>query len=454
MSAEEELHHLASGASWHLDKLSWMQESLRNVKTRTQEVRESIENGEWSGTAASVAAAHLQAMELTLQNARSWLDDIEKIIPKHSELIRERAQQEIEALPMGGLPSTVRDAIDRGQPEAMTAYGLIGLGTGPVGVAVASAFFQERREEEARKAVDRMRKFVVERSEELDLAIRTGFDRVDPSDPNIKNQPTGDRDGTSSPVTGGPGPSVPPPVGRNPGGGGPTGTGPGSGGGGSGDVGGPVDPTGPNGPDGPNDPTLPQPLDPDWPPVITDPPPFDPDGPGSDGPGGPEDPNWTDTGQRPSVDSNLDGSAVRSGLGAAGLGAAGLAAGAKLAGAGGGNSGFGMGLGAVGHGGLGAAPAGAGLTGGGGGLRGAAAAAGAGGSGGGSGASSNTAGSGRGARPGGMMMGGGAGGGAEKKSARSGLGGYIAPKLEDEGDGGPAARASRAGGRTSESDGS
>ncbi len=454
MSAEEELQNLASGATWRLDKLSWMQDSVQNIKARTQRVRESIENGEWSGTSAGVAAAHLQAMEMTLANARSWLDRIDKTIPQHSEMIRQQAQSELDALPMGGLPSTVRDAIDRGQPEAMTPYGLIGLGTGPVGLAVASAFFQERREEEAQKALNRMRTFLTDRSDELDRTIRTGFDRVEPNDPNVNDQLTGDSDGTSSPVTGGPNPSVPPPVGRNPGGGGPTGTGPGSGGGGSGDVGGPVDPTGPNGPDGPNDPTPPQPLDPDWPPVITDPPPFDPDGPGSDGPGGPEDPNWTDTGQRPSVDSNLDGSAVRSGLGAAGLGAAGLAAGAKLAGAGGGNSGFGMGLGAVGPGGLGAAPAGAGLTGGGGGLRGAAAAAGAGGSGGGSGASSNTAGSGRGARPGGMMMGGGAGGGAEKKSARSGLGGYIAPKLEDEGDGGPAARASRAGGRTPESDGS
>ncbi|WP_200330090.1 hypothetical protein [Leucobacter sp. L43] len=453
MSAEEELQNLASGATWRLDKLSWMQDSVQNIKARTQRVRESIENGEWSGTSAGVAAAHLQAMEMTLANARSWLDRIDKTIPQHSEMIRQQAQSELDALPMGGLPSTVRDAIDRGQPEAMTPYGLIGLGTGPVGLAVASAFFQERREEEAQKALNRMRAFLTDRSDELDRTIRTGFDRVEPNDPNVNDQLTGDSDGTSSPVTGGPNPSVPPPVGRNPGGGGPTGTGPGSGGGGSGDVGGPVDPTGPNGPDGPNDPTLPQPLDPDWPPVITDPPPFDPDGPGSDGPGGQEDPNWTDTGQRPSVDSNLDGSAVRSGLGAAGLGAAGLAAGAKLAGAGGGNSGFGMGLGAVGPGGLGAAPAGAGLTGGGG-LRGAAAAAGAGGSGGGSGASSNTAGSGRGARPGGMMMGGGAGGGAEKKSARSGLGGYIAPKLEDEGDCGPAARASRAGGRTPESDGS
>ncbi len=49
-----------------------------------------------------------------------------------------------------------------------------------------------------------------------------------------------------------------------------------------------------------------------------------------------------------------------------------------------------------------------------------------------------------------MMGGGGAGGAAEKKSPKSGLGGYIAPKLEDEGDGGPAARASRAGSRTTE----
>jgi hypothetical protein len=46
-----------------------------------------------------------------------------------------------------------------------------------------------------------------------------------------------------------------------------------------------------------------------------------------------------------------------------------------------------------------------------------------------------------------MMMGGQGGASDSKKGAKNPGLGYIAPKLEDEGDGGPAAQASRAGRR-------
>lgn len=445
--AENALVKLANGVSWRMDNLGWMRAALTSTRTKVARVREAIQNGDWESLTADVAASHLAAYEATLGEADAWLEKLETLIPSHAAYVQEIAQAELSQLPMGGLPTAVRDAIDRGQPQAMTSYGLIALGTGPLGAAIASEFFESKRREAAENALIRVQTRISDFGDELLDAVARTFDEVTPELPKQPGEGP-ERKGPSGPSTPGvgTGPGAPSPSGWTPpGSGGPGGTsGPdGSGPGGNGSGPGGQQPSGPGGSQGPNDPPS---GGPDWPHVIADPPIVDPNRPGGDAPGSGDDPHWTDPGRRPSVDSSLDGSTMRSGLGAAGLGAAGLAAGAKLAGSGGGG-GLGLGLGAVGPGGLGAA---GGPAAGGGGLRGAAAAAGTGGSGA-SNASSNSSGSGRGARPGGMMMGGGgAGGAAEKKSPKSGLGGYIAPKLEDEGDGGPAARASRAGSRATE----
>jgi hypothetical protein len=171
------------------------------------------------------------------------------------------------------------------------------------------------------------------------------------------------------------------------------------------------------------------------------------------------------------------GGGLGSGLAGGGGGAAALAA-AKLGGAGGAgrlglNGGGGAGsnganarLGAAGSGGAGGRLGGGGLAGAGGtgGTGGAGAGARLGGGGllgsSGSGATPGAAGAGgaaatsggSGARGGGMMGGGGGGGGGGDKEKRSGLGGFMAPKLEDEDDAAPRSTGASAGGRQPKSE--
>ena len=447
---EQQIVEIASDPGWHLDRLGQMKIAAKNIADRVSKIETGILDGKWEGRSAAVAAAHLTAMRLTLENAQNWLVQVEDAISRHNREVADFASDELEKLPTGDLPSAVRDAIDRGKPQAITQYGLISLGTGPAGLAIANQFFGNMRQKAAEDAHERVAAYVDDKAAELRGDVLVGFDRVKPNLPpdSTPNDGENEPEGPDSNIGGGgPGTSVTPPgVGGPPSVGGP-------GGGTGGGIGGP-DGHGPSvthDPPGTRDPNVvgdPGTRDPNWPNDPPYDPPYDPNRPDGPGSNSGVDPEWNDPGRRPSVDSNLDGSTLRSGLGAAGLGAAGLAAGAKLAGAGGNGSGLGLGgagQGVFGVGGAGGA-GGAGL-GGSGGLRGAASAA---PSGSGSAAgSSNSSGGARGGRPGAMMGGGGGGGGTEKKSARSGLG-YIAPKLEDEGDGGPAARASRAGGRVPE----
>ena len=444
---EQQLIDVATGSGWELSSLPQLSGALQNYRARVQKVEAQINDGAWTGLAAETASAHLRAMAKTFENARDWVTKVSTVISGANTDIREYANRRLDALPSGDLPTAVWDAFSQGKFETLAGYGFSAVSKGPAGIAQLNAHFAAVREKAAADAAQAVQTMIQARAAEVKKLVEVGFDQVEPELPKQPGEGA-ERQGPSGPSTPGvsTGPGAPSPSGWTPPGSGvPGGTsGPdGSGPGGNGSGPGGQQPSGPGGSQGPNDPPS---GGPDWPHVIADPPIVDPNRPGGDAPGSGDDPHWTDPGRRPSVDSSLDGSTVRSGLGAAGLGAAGLAAGAKLAGSGGGG-GLGVGLGAVGPGGLGAA---GGPAAGGGGLRGAAAAAGSGGSGA-SNASSNSSGSGRGARPGGMMMGGGgAGGAAEKKSPKSGLGGYIAPKLEDEGDGGPAARASRAGSRTTE----
>lgn len=428
-AAEDELVRLASGVNWRIDKLAQMQSSLDALKRRVERVRDAIQSGHWEGGAADAAETQLTAIVETFTKASEWVQKVHTLIDQHSEDVRSEAQAKLNSLPTGDLPSAVRDAIDRGKPEPMAQYGIIGALTGPAGMLTAGLFFANQREDRAKEAIIELRESIGKKKESLDELIARGFDpiggkRVGPEMP--KQGSSDPRDWQlvpGGPGTGGPGGGV----GGGPGvGSGPHLPGPGGYPGGPG-----YEPPG-SGPDPDGPPHPERPLFPDEPPVRPEPtnPGGGPgEGPG-DGNGGPRNP-----GDGPSVDSGLDGTIGRTGLGAAGLGAVGLAAGAKIA-----SSGSGLGGVLGGASGLGQGIAGLGA---GGGLRGAATAAGAGGAGaGGSGASGSRAG-----RPGMMMGGGGGAAGSDKKGSKRGLGGYLAPKLEDEGDGGPAARASRAGGR-------
>lgn len=433
-AAEDELVRLASGVNWRIDKLTHMQSALDALQGRAARVRDSIRNGHWEGDAAQAAEVQLSDIVKTFGRASRWVQQVHELIDHHSDEVRHEASAKLESLPTGDLPSAVRDAIDRGKPQPMAEYGIIGALAGPAGVITASLFFANQREERAKEAVTELRESIARKKDALEALIRVGFDPIAKKKgrgPGGGGGPEGSGDGDF--VSGGPGISGGPGnLGGGPGVGGAPhlpgpGTHPGVPGPGPGsDVPGP-DPDGPPHPE--------RPPFPDEPPVRPEPP--NPgggpgEGPG-DGNGGPRNP-----GDGPSVDSGLDGTIGRTGLGAAGLGAVGLAAGAKIA-----SSGSGLGGVLGGASGLGQGIAGLGA---GGGLRGAATAAGAGGASGagagGSGASGSRAG-----RPGMMMGGGGGAAGSDKKGGKRGLGGYLAPKLEDEGDGGPAARASRAGGR-------
>lgn len=180
-----------------------------------------------------------------------------------------------------------------------------------------------------------------------------------------------------------------------------------------------------------------------------------PGGPGSPGTGPlPGGPGGTSPGELPGTHPGGGGGLV-GGIGGGAAGAAALAAGAKAAGVGGARVGGlgGLGSGVGGAGGVGVTGGAGGASGTGsrgtsgllgrpGGLEGGAAGSGTAGS----NATGNSAGAG--ARGGmGMMGGQGAGGGGSERERRNGLGGPIAPKLDDEGEAGPRSPGARAGGR-------
>ena len=422
ISNERQLEELAFGEDWNLDHLGGLISSIARVQERISETVTQLSE-KWTGAAAATAIARLNVHQRNLGKFRSMLFEAQNLITGIGEFAcsadcansrrSSEASRKLQELPSGVVPQFVHDAVNQGKTIEVPFFGTVDLNRGVEDLANSLG---AGREAAAAQKLLEMRVIIEGEMDKLQN-LHVTYESIPEPDGGSQTPESFDLAGIGgSPGARGTGGGVPGfPGGVFPGGpnvpGGPGGPGDNGNGGGGNNGGG----TG-------TDPNLPEFH---WDPPVVDPP-YDPNNPGSGGGGG-NDGAGGGSGSRPSVDSSLDGSAVRSGLGAAGLGAAGLAAGARLA-AGAGGSGAGGGLGQ----GL------AGLTGG---LRGAAAAAGTGG--GGAGAASAA----RGARPGGMMMGGGAGGSEKKQAKKSGLGGYIAPHLDDEGDGGPAADASRAGSR-------
>ncbi|WP_156316603.1 hypothetical protein [Leucobacter japonicus] len=424
-SYERQLEELAFGEDWNLEHLNGLIASVESVQLRITETVNQL-SGKWTGSASTTAISRLNVHLSNLSKFRAMLFEAQSIITGMGEFAcsadsansrrASEAQRLLQELPSGVVPQFVHDAVNQGKTIEVPFFGTVDLNRGVEDLANSLG---AGREAAAKEKLDQMRDLIIAEQKRIE-SLSVDYDPLPSGDGGFDTPETFDLAGIGgSSGARGSGGGVPGfPGGVFPGGpnfpGGPGGPGDNGNGGGGNDGGG----TG-------TDPNLPEFH---WDPPVVDPP-YDPNNPGSGGGGGNEGAGGG-SGSRPSVDSSLDGSAVRSGLGAAGLGAAGLAAGARLA-AGAGGSGASGGLGQ----GL------AGLTGG---LRGAAAAAGTGGGGAGAAGAASAA---RGARPGGMMMGGGAGGSEKKQAKKSGLGGYIAPHLDDEGDGGPAADASRAGSR-------
>lgn len=429
---ERILEQLAFGNDWKLDNISRLISAVDSVQQKLQNLTEALPS-QWQGEAADLAIARYRVHNTNLGKYRDALFKIQSLVTGMGESFcaatcanttrATEAQRLLSSLPSGIVPSWVHDKVNQGASVEVAGFGKVDLNSGTEWLSNA---FSKERAEAAERAVKEMQGIIAAEAsllkveltyDPLPVNLNTGeTEEVPPFVTSGSGGPTagsvypgfpGGTGGLYSPNLSG-GSVWPDGSGGNgdgSGGGSGSGNGPGSGSGGGEGSGG-------NGSGG--------------------------SGSGSGGNGG-------GSGTRgPSVDSNLDGSAggggLRPALGAAGLGAVGLAAGAKIA------SGSGSGLSGLG-GAFGGAGGAGGVGAGGGGLRGAAAAAGNGGAGSGAAGANAAAGAAKGGRPGGMMMGGGgAGGSNDKKGKRAGLG-YIAPTLEDEGDGGPAANASRGGSR-------
>ncbi|WP_336659094.1 hypothetical protein [Leucobacter sp. USHLN153] len=436
-SNERLLEELAFGDDWRIDRLGSLISAVDGVQQKIAGTVAQLE-GKWQGRAAETALARLRVHHTNLGHFRRMLNDAQSLVTGMSEtscaascantVRRSEAQRLLSSLPSGVVPGWVHDAVNQGKTVEVPFFGKIDLNSGVESLANSLG---AGREAAAADALVQMQSIVqVEKSKIESLSVQ--YDPLPLDDGGVEEVPeftVGGPDrafrSVSGPGSGGPGfGGGPGGVGTGTGGPGFTYPGGGSGGGGGTWTGGGNDGTGPQFPDT------------EWQPPTD--PTFNPGGnggnEGNDGSVGGD-----VTAGHPNAE-DVDGTATRSGLGAAGIGAAGLAAGARLVA----GRGAGLGLRGGAAGGLGQKFSAAGA----GGLRGAASTAGAGGAaGGGAAGGSSGAGAARGMRSGGMMMGAGAGGSDQKKKgARSGLG-YLAPKIEDEREGGPAADASRAGSR-------
>ncbi|MGO3146155.1 MAG: hypothetical protein ACTIJ6_00605 [Leucobacter sp.] len=451
-SYEDQLKDLAYGESWEMTKLGTLIQAVERQQQQLQKTLKSLPE-HWKGQSSETLVSRLNVHHGNLEKLKERLYSGQQQVTGNGQFTcaatcdnterKMNAQAAYENLSSSHIPTNILDQIGLGA-EIVEVVGIGPVDLAAKGVGWITDQLSNRREEDARKAV-----------EALDVDIRARAKRL--TDGEVTFDPLPTFDGTFEEV---PPLQYTPPAGNGPGGGvggGPSGNPGGSGGPGGGGTGGdqpytPTDPTNPNDPYDPRNPTDPtdptnprdpydprNPYDPRDPYDPTDP--TNPTGPedgGGDGPGDveypydpydPSQPSGPDSG----VDDGRAGHDVRSGVGAAGLGGVGLAAGAKLAkggfgGLGGfGGAGAGAGSGLVGTTGAGSAGSGSGSK-----------------SGAGAGASSKAAGAGR---PGGMMMGAQGGGSSSKKGAPNKLG-YVADKFEDEYEENMPHPSSRAGKRT------
>lgn len=427
----------------------------------------------WEGESAKGATADIDEIRSKVSAILRLVEAVDSAVVEGNSARREIAAAE--------LPSASIDPFwaNAAKGASLVVHPVLGPLAADKALDAIGDFLGNQREDAAREVVQKVEASLTEPTNKLAQAARA----MNEVDYRSSKAPSG----SDEPI---PGTQIDAPRIGSPGiGGGPSGYTPGGGGyqtgGGGGGVGEYVPPT-------PTDPTVPEYLpDPTYPTI--------PDGPGDweydpDGPGGPGDTGGDD----PTVDfpgggvlpggtggggsgngggyplhpgSTLPGGVIGGGSGIGGIvgggaGAAAIAAGSKIAGIGsmgtlggsalGGSSGAGQrgsggllgksavgGVGARGAGGFGSGVGGAGGVGGTGGV---------GGVGGAGGAAGSSGAAGSGMRPGMGMMGGAGGADEEEKAKRSGLGGPIAPKLEDDEERGPRAKGAQAGSRDEHAD--
>ncbi|MEV7610639.1 hypothetical protein AB0N61_14245 [Microbacterium sp. NPDC089320] len=424
----------------------------------------------WEGESAKGATADIDEIRSKVTSILRIVEAVDSAVVEGNSTRREVAAAE--------LPSASIDPFwaNAAKGASFVVHPVLGPLAADKALGAIGDFLGNQREEAAREVVEKVETSLSEPTTKLIEASRA-MNEVDyrsSKGPAENDDSTNDSEIDSLRIDS-------PDIGRGPSGYVPGGGGyqPGGGGGGVGEYV-PPTPTNPTFPDYPTSPTYPGGPE-DWE--------YDPDGPGGPGDTGVDDPSvdfpgggvlpggpgtggggGTGGGYPLHPGSTLPGGGIGGGAGSGigglvggGAGAAAIAAGSKIAGIGsmgtlggsalGGSSGAGQrtgggllgksgvgGVGARGAGGFGSGVGGPGGVGGGVGGVG----TGAGGAGGAAG-SSGAAGSGM--RPGMGMMGGAAGADEEEKAKRSGLGGPIAPKLEDDEERGPRAKGAQAGSR-------
>lgn len=432
-SAEEELKAIAVSQEWDLPGTPALKSALEVIDTMMNASTKSLSDN-MKGSASTAAQATFVKLRKNFQDLQTEVTNIESAITLANER-REAAIKALESLPGAEIDPAIANA-------ARTASAVVFRGItlpADTAISVIQGMLGNEREEKAEAARNALKENLVAPTQQLSVS-RQNLRIYEPVVPGVAPPEPYE---PMAPVTPGtPGPTYP----------GPGGGGGGAGGSGSGTgtaviVGGGLVPHG--------NPTIIPPVG-----VLT----VDGNLVGVD--------TSVDCGPRPNLTPVGGNTGIGLGvLGGGGASAAAIAVGARLAtggtaglGGGGrfGNAGSMFGGGSSsGPGGAGAGGAGgAGRPGGAGGVGGRPSVGGLLGSGAGgtptaAGSASSATGSGNaaaGGRSGTGMMGGNSGGAASEKEKRSGLGGPLAPKLEDEDEGRPRSAAAGAGGRDNLSD--
>ncbi|WP_144880594.1 hypothetical protein [Microbacterium paraoxydans] len=449
---EAELNRIRAVEDWRIPKAPALQNALRSLDSALAAV---LASSAWEGSAAESAKTSLNTLRAQFRNVEAHVSHITRVIDTANSIRRETAAAE--------LPSAQVDSFwaNAARVGSVVVHPVLGPLAADTALDAIGNFLGNKREEEARKIVERVEASLQEPAKELlESSERVASFNMDVTVPGgTDDQPGGSDPGVTAPRI-----SYPSGIG------GPSGSAPGVGGvtppgGGVGEYHPPVPtnpavpsvPAGPGDggwvPEGPGD----RPGD-----VGIDDPSIDspgggllPGGPGGGLPGGSGGPGGSGSGSLPggALPGGVfpGGSGGLGGIVGGGAGAAAIAASSKIAGFGsmGGLGGAGLGPGAgaglkAGGGLLGNSAVGGGV----GGVGGAGGMAGAGGVGGAGASGTGSSGAaGAGGRPGMGMMGGAGGADEEEKAKRSGLGGPIAPKLEDDEEVGPRAKGARAGSR-------
>lgn len=458
---EAELNRIRGLEDWRIPKATSLQTALTSLVSALGKV---LESSAWEGSSFDAARGSLGKLQQNFRILETYVGQLSDNIENANAYRRNAAAAE--------LPSTRVDPFwaNAAKVGSVVVHPVLGPLAADKALDVIGSFLGNKREEEAKRIVQQIEQGLTPSAESLKRASATlaNFDPrvavptppqkpVDPGTdvtaPHITYPGGGSSPGGSIPGGGSHPGSVSPPAAP-----------------GGGQIGG-LNPGGwePTPPGGGWEPTPPGGWEPTPPGAGGDDPSIDspgggllPGGPGGGLPGGSGGPGGSGSGSLPG--GALPGGVFPGGGGGlggivgGGAGAAAIAASSKIAGFGsmGGLGGAGLGPGAgaglkAGGGLLGnSAVGGVGGVGGAGGPGGIAGTGGVGGAGA-SGAGSSGA-AGAGGRPGMGMMGGAGGADEEEKAKRSGLGGPIAPKLEDDEEAGPRAKGARAGSRDEPTD--